>query len=225
MRDIFLDGLPILDCLEIAGSTALAARWIQCDQSSVSRAFRRISTQLDLGFCKDEGIYQATSNLELLSHLRRAAQLRRLAQGPKALQWVGHPTLTFNSVLLDCRGPMPRAWRQEGRTLRLLASRVLDLAMIPTSANLPAEGTRTVARLACPASPGLSLLVLPELAAHPCLRQLQQRLGGLARVGSPRPTGSRPDEQHHHAAAGPDRRDPTASLARVPAATAEHPAR
>ena len=188
MRDIFLDGLPILDCLEIAGSTAIAARWIQCDQSSVSRAFRRISTQLDLGFCKDEGIYQATSNLELLSHLRQAAQLRRLAQGPKALQWVGHPTLMFNSVLLDCRGPMPRAWRQEGRTLRLLASRVLDLALIPATAGLPAAADASVvARLNGPAGSNLSLLVLAELAAHPCLLQLHQRLGSLARVGSATP--------------------------------------
>jgi len=186
MRDIFLDGLPILDCLEIAGSTALAARWIQCDQSSVSRAFRRISTQLDLGFCKDEGIYQATSNLELLSHLRRAAQLRRLAQGPKALQWVGHPTLTFNSVLLDCRGPMPRAWRQEGRTLLLLTSRVLDLALIPATAALPASADATVvARLEGPTGSNLSVLVLAQLETHPCLRQLQHQLSGLARVGIP----------------------------------------
>jgi len=186
MRDIFLDGLPILDCLEIAGSTALAARWIQCDQSSVSRAFRRISTQLDLGFCKDEGIYQATSNLELLSHLRRAAQLRRLAQGPKALQWVGHPTLTFNSVLLDCRGPMPRAWRQEGRTLLLLTSRVLDLALIPATAALPASADATVvARLEGPTGSNLSVLVLAQLETHPCLRQLQHQLSRLARVGIP----------------------------------------
>lgn len=187
MRDIFLDGLPILDCLEIAGSTAVAARWINCDQSSVSRAFRRISDQLDLGFGKDEGIYRATTNLELLSHLRRAAQLRRLAQGPRALQWVGHPTLTLNSLLLGYRGPMPRCWRHEGRTLHLLVARVLDLAVIPAATPLPAEPGTPVTRLDCPAGEGLSLLVLPELAAHPCLRQLHQRLGGLAKVETPKP--------------------------------------
>jgi len=186
MRDIFLDGLPILDCLESGGSTAIAARWIQCDQSSVSRAFRRISAELDLGFCKDDGTYQATSNLELLSHLRQAAQLRRLAQGPKALQWVGHPSLTINSVLLGCRGPMPRAWRQEGRTLRLLTSRVLDLALIPATAALPASADATVvARLEGPTGSNLSVLVLAQLETHPCLRQLQHQLSGLARVGIP----------------------------------------
>jgi len=186
MRDIFLDGLPILDCLESGGSTAIAARWIQCDQSSVSRAFRRISAQLDLGFCKDDGTYQATSNLELLSHLRRAAQLRRLAQGPQALQWVGHPSLTIHSVLLGCRAPMPRGWRHEGRTLRLLASRVLDLALIPATATLPAAADITLfARREGPTGSNLCVLVLAELETHPCLRQLQQQLSGLARVGGP----------------------------------------
>ena len=187
MRDIFLDGLPILDCLEVAGSTAIAAGWINCDQSSVSRAFRRISAQLDLGFGKDEGIYRATTNLELLSHLRRAAQLRRLAQGPRALQWVGHPTLTLDTLLPSYREPMPRCWRHEGRTLRLLAARVLDLAVIPAAAVLPADAGMTVARLPCPAEDEPTLLVLPELAAHPCLQHLHQRLGGLARVETPKP--------------------------------------
>jgi hypothetical protein len=187
LRDIFLDGLPILDCLEVAGSTAIAAGWINCDQSSVSRAFRRISAQLDLGFVKDEGIYRATTNQELLSHLRRAAQLRRLAQGPRALQWVGHPTLTLDTLLLRCRKPMPRCWCHEGRTLHLLGARVLDLAVIPAATPLPAEPGATVARLDCPAGEGLSLLMLPELAAHPCLRHLHQRLGGLAKVESPKP--------------------------------------
>lgn len=187
MRDIFLDGLPILDCLEVAGSTAIAAGWINCDQSSVSRAFRRINAQLELGFGKDEGIYRATTNLALLSHLRRAAQLRRLAQGPRALQWVGHPTLTLDTLLPSYREPMPRCWRHEGRTLRLLAARVLDLAVIPATAVLPADAGMTVARLPCPAEDELTLLVLPELAAHPCLQQLHQRLGGLARVETPMP--------------------------------------
>jgi len=187
MRDIFLEGLPILDCLETAGSTAVAARWINCDQSSVSRAFRRINAQLELGFGKDEGIYRATTNLALLSHLRRAAQLRRLAQGPRALQWVGHPSLTLDTLLPGYREPMPRCWSREGRTLHLLGARVLDLAVIPAATPLPPEPGTTVARLDCPTGEGLSLLVLPELAAHPCLLQLHQALDGLARVESPMP--------------------------------------
>ena len=72
MPDILLDGIPVIDLLEITPSTQEVALRIQRDQSSVSRAFRRISAQLDLGFGKDEGIYRATANLELLSHLHLA---------------------------------------------------------------------------------------------------------------------------------------------------------
>jgi len=63
MRDILIDGLPILDLLELTSSINTVARRVNCDQSSVSRTYRRVSAALQLGFRKRNGTYRAHANL------------------------------------------------------------------------------------------------------------------------------------------------------------------
>ena len=62
MRDVLLDGLPVLDLLEITASTSVVAALTNCDQSSVSRLHRRVSDQLGLDFHKTNGQYRAHAN-------------------------------------------------------------------------------------------------------------------------------------------------------------------
>ncbi|NQW39245.1 MAG: hypothetical protein HQ469_08685, partial [Cyanobacteria bacterium] len=62
MRDVLLDGLPVLDLLEITASTSVVAALTNCDQSSVSRLHRRVSDQLGLDFRKTNGQYRAHAN-------------------------------------------------------------------------------------------------------------------------------------------------------------------
>ena len=134
MRDILIDGLPILDLLEVTPSTSHVAVLANCDQSSVSRIYRHVSSSLDLGFRKSNGTYRAHTNQELLASLRQATQLLRLQRGADRLQWVGN---TWNGAALanlSDLNPLPRSWKGEGRTLALLESRVLDLAVVDLAA-------------------------------------------------------------------------------------------
>ncbi|MEB3275748.1 MAG: hypothetical protein VKM92_02170 [Cyanobacteriota bacterium] len=177
MCDVFLDGLPILDALEVSGSTAAAARWINCDQSSVSRAYRRVSEQLDLQFNKDDGTYQATNNLALLASLRRASQLRRLNGGLERLQWLRHTDVTLPRAAEQAPQPLACNWRQEQRSIDLLQRRVLDLALVlqpqaPTHRR-DSEAIRAI-RLA--PQHHLAALVLDELSDHPSVTALIQQL-------------------------------------------------
>lgn len=119
MRDILIDGVPILDLLEITGSTSRVATLSDCDQSSVSRLYRHTSDQLGLDFRKTQGHYRAHANQAVLRSLRHTAQLLRLARGSRQLQWLGHPC-----------SPLPQRWLGEERCLELLRERVLDLAVI-----------------------------------------------------------------------------------------------
>ena len=54
MADILLDGLPVLDLLEITPSTSVVARITQRDQSSISRIYRQVSQRLSLDFRKHD---------------------------------------------------------------------------------------------------------------------------------------------------------------------------
>jgi hypothetical protein len=168
MRDIFLDGLPIVDRLEITGSTLEVARWANCDQSSVSRIYRYVSGQLGLEFRKEDGFYRAEQNLDLLTSLRRASQTLRLGQGIRQLQWVGHP---WNSQALGQLGtaePIRRSWFSEQRTMALLQSRALDLAVMRGLDVLPPGWSD--GRQPFEAGPWMAfgLVRYPvELAAHP----------------------------------------------------------
>ena len=135
MRDILIDGVPVLDLLEITGSTSAVASLSRCDQSSVSRLYRHTSDQLGLDFRKSKGQYRAHANQAVLRALRHTAQLLRFAQGCQRLQWLGCPATPH---LGWSPGPLPRRWRGEGRTLDLLRERVVDLAVIDGHQGFPA---------------------------------------------------------------------------------------
>lgn len=125
MRDILLDGLPVLDLLEITASTSVVAALINCDQSSVSRLHRRVSNQLGLDFRKTNGHYRAHANQAVLGSLRQVSQLLRLGRGELQLQWQGNPRQV---QALHTSG---------GRALELVRERVLDLAVINGLDTLP----------------------------------------------------------------------------------------
>lgn len=181
MRDLFLEGVPILDALEVSGSTAATARWINCDQSSISRAYRRVSQQLDIAFNKDDGFYQASNNLHLLASLRQASQLRRLAGGVQLLQWVCHPDLPLPAAAAPACKPLTCSWRQEHRSIELLHRRVLDLALVPQTNNQPRpqQGRHGIAAIGLDQHSGITALVLPELGEHPSIGALLQLLNTL----------------------------------------------
>jgi len=165
VRDIFPEGLRVLDLLEITGSTATTAQWVNCDQSSVSRSYRRVNRELTLGFCKDDGRYRAQHNLPLLRCLREAAQIHRLNQGSQRLQWITHVELPLQQLQASQLAPLPPCWSSEAHTLMLLQQRVLDLAVIgsePTS--------------------GLRVLVLPELNEQPPIQSLLRQISAAARL-------------------------------------------
>ena len=89
MADLLLEGIPVLDLLEITCSTTAVAQRIQRDQSSVSRIYRHVSQVLHLGFQKRaNGLYQAQSNQPLLASLRLASQQLRLGQPPGSPRWL-----------------------------------------------------------------------------------------------------------------------------------------
>ena len=125
MRDILLDGLPVLDLLEITASTSVVAALTNCDQSSVSRLHRRVSDQLGLDFRKTNGHYRAHANHAVLGSLRQASQLLRLGRGQLQLQWQGTPrdVQTLQSI--------------GDRALEMVRERVLDLAVINGLDTLP----------------------------------------------------------------------------------------
>ena len=125
MRDILLDGLPVLDLLEITASTSVVAALTNCDQSSVSRLHRRVSDQLGLDFRKSNGHYRAHANHAVLGSLRQASQLLRLGRGQLQLQWQGTPR---DVQALQSIGD---------RALELVRERVLDLAVINGLDTLP----------------------------------------------------------------------------------------
>ena len=125
MRDVLLDGLPVLDLLEITASTSVVAALTNCDQSSVSRLHRRVSDQLGLDFRKTNGHYRAHANHAVLGSLRQASQLLRLGRGQLQLQWQGNPR---NVQALQSIG---------GRALELVRERVLDLAVVNGLDTLP----------------------------------------------------------------------------------------
>ena len=125
MRDILLNGLPVLDLLEITASTSVVAALTNCDQSSVSRLHRRVSDQLGLDFRKTNGHYRAHANHAVLGSLRQASQLLRLGRGQLQLQWQGTPR---DVKALQSIGD---------RALELVRERVLDLAVINGLDTLP----------------------------------------------------------------------------------------
>ena len=137
MRDILIDGIPVLDLLEITASTGNVAALTRCDQSSISRLYRHASQQLGLDFRKANGHYRAHANLNILRSLRQASQLLRLNQAGGQLRWLGNAWNSETLQAVGAAGPLPRPWHGEQRTLELLRERVLDLAVINGLEALP----------------------------------------------------------------------------------------
>lgn len=165
MPDLLLDALPVIDLLEITGSTSAVAQLTERDQSSVSRIYRRASDQLGLAFTKTQtGAYQAHANQELLQDLRRSSQRLRL-QRPACLRWVGSSRAPDAVLLADgercARAPaLTRRWDDDQRTCMLLRQHVLDLAVVAGLKLLPPQSLCGALPSAIPLACG-SLLAVP----------------------------------------------------------------
>lgn len=172
MPDIFLDGLPVLDLLEIAPSTSAVAQLTQRDQSSISRLYRRVSDRLGLQFNKgSDGHYRAEANSLVLSTLRLASQTLRLQQAPFQPRWAsclagvraaaGLPA----ALLLDCGNG--------DRLHSLLQKRILDLAVVHAEDGAPPlpANLLTQALLGDPTGPA-QVLLRTDLAQAPGLHAL-----------------------------------------------------
>jgi len=128
VRDILLDGLPILDLLEITTNTSLVASLTNCNQSSVSRLHRCMNDKLGLDFRKNRGQYRAHANHAVWGSLRQAAQVLRFRRCQ--LQWQDN---CWNDPAFQAMGscsPLPHSCHEKDRTLALVRERVLDLAVI-----------------------------------------------------------------------------------------------
>lgn len=181
MRDIFPDGLMTLDGLEVTGNTAATARWLNCDQSSISRVYRRVSEQLELGFCKQARGYGATSNQQLLRCLRQAAQLHRLLKQPLRLQWLNLSAREPMAALATPFQPIPCRPCSPRRAQELVQQRVIDLVLCDgTVANALPAAELPVAELSSRTlEGGQRVVMLQELEHHPALQQLIAALNAL----------------------------------------------
>ena len=176
MADILLDGLPVLDLLEIAPSTSVVAQIIQRDQSSISRIYRQVSGRLGLEFCKHaNGLYGAGSNQGLLKGLRLSSQWIRLQSAPPEPRW-----LACGSLSLEGNGEHPCLpagllphCRDRQRVNLLLQERVLDLAVISQS-DTPTQRPETLVERPLLRSPnGAEVIVLRlDLEQQPAIAAL-----------------------------------------------------
>lgn len=172
MPDILLDGLPVLDLLEIAPSTNTVAQLTQRDQSSISRLYRRVSDRLGLRFNKGrDGLYRAASNNQVLSTLRLASQALRLQQAPFQPRWA----TCMGGVAADA--PLPAALRLDGdaadRIGGLLRERILDLAVVPAQkAASPLPADLMAQALAGDGAGTAQVLLRKDLAQAPGLHAL-----------------------------------------------------
>lgn len=181
MPDVLLDGLPVIDLLEITPSTDAVARFTQRDQSSVSRIYRQVSLRLGLGFRKRaDGGYQAQTNQTLLEQLRCASQTLRLQADPPQPRWIlcggNHPTIQQIDP-----PPLPASLHPrdcaEANLTALLQRRLVDLVLqlapaadaasaVVTEASRPPEllrrrlgSAQVLLRRDLQGSPGLSRLL------------------------------------------------------------------
>lgn len=197
MADILLDGLPVLDLLEITPSTSAVAQLTRRDQSSISRIYRQVSHRLGLEFRKHgNGRYSAGSNQGLLEGLRRSSQCLRLQSDPAEPRWLAGGSL---KALPDVPHPaLPGDLVPARDNLQqLVLERILDLAVIQrkhaTPAPASAAGLREHPLIRSDSGEEL-LLLRADLEAHPVIqaliatisgayRQYQQRHSGLTWLG------------------------------------------
>jgi hypothetical protein len=201
MADILLDGLPVLDLLEITPSTSVVARITQRDQSSISRIYRQVSQRLSLDFRKhDNGFYSAGANQSLLEGLRFSSQWLRLQSEPAEPRWLACGSLTAMPGVPYTALPQTLVGRCDNLQ-HLLRTRVLDLAVIHRASDAeppspPASGRTPLQELPLIRSPkGDDLLLLrADLTGQPVIqrliatisrayRQHQQRHPSLAWLG------------------------------------------
>lgn len=172
MADLLLEGIPVLDLLEITCSTTAVAQRIQRDQSSVSRIYRHVSQVLHLGFQKrGNGLYQAQSNQPLLASLRLASQQLRLGQTPGSPRWLdtlGEPMdvagLPAPILLGGCRRPE--------RLTGLLQDRLLDLAVLNAPADAPAASPLVCLPFFTPTEQPRYAVLRQDLLEAPALQEL-----------------------------------------------------
>jgi DNA-binding transcriptional LysR family regulator len=168
MRDLLLEGLPVVDLLEVMPSTTLVARLLNCDQSSVSRTYRYVSDELELKLKKGEGgWYSAENNHNLLRQLRIASQQLRIVDlAPMRVisSFWNHGFLSnLNDVIV-----MPQSWLGVRRSLELLSSRVIDMAVCNGFEFLPNNWIYANGHWECGDLIAFELYRYPiELACHP----------------------------------------------------------
>jgi DNA-binding transcriptional LysR family regulator len=130
VHEELVSDLEVLDYLELFNSTVESARLLGISQSSCSRRYRAFSERFGIGFDRIADRYQATSNFDVLTILRQAAQKLRVRQlRPRlAMGWqfgaISPPGLDDVGVLLPIQ-PM-NSWR----LLSILEQRLVDIGLM-----------------------------------------------------------------------------------------------
>jgi len=130
LQEELVSDLEILDYLELFNSTVESAKRLGISQSSCSRRYRSFSELFGIGFDRITNHYRATSNFDVLTSLRQAAQkLRVRQQRPRiTVGWqLGNlplPGLAELGLVLPIR-PMS-SWR----LLSLLEQRLVDVTLM-----------------------------------------------------------------------------------------------
>jgi hypothetical protein len=122
--------LEVLDFLELFNSTVESAKRLGISQSSCSRRYRSFSELFGIGFDRIADQYRATSNFDVLTSLRQAAQKLRVRQlRPRiTIGWqLGNLPL---SGLDEVGQVLPIRPMNSWRLLSLLEQRLVDVALM-----------------------------------------------------------------------------------------------
>jgi hypothetical protein len=122
--------LEVLDFLELFNSTVLSAKLLGISQSSCSRRYRSFSELFGLGFDRIENQYRATSNFDVLSSLRQAAQKLRV-RNLRTRITIGWQLGNFPVTGLGEVGKvLPIRPMDSWRLLSLLEQRLVDVSLM-----------------------------------------------------------------------------------------------
>lgn len=168
MRDLLLEGLPVVDLLAVLPSTSQVARILNCDQSSVSRTYRYVSDELALDLIKGEdGWYAAKNNQQLLHKLRIASQQMRLVGLLPMRVVTSYWNHAFLAKLKDV-AVIPQCWLGVQRSLDLLRNRVIDVAVCNGFEFLPDAWNESEGYWECDEFIAFEMYRYPlEVACHP----------------------------------------------------------
>lgn len=130
LQDEAVTDLEVLDFLELFNSTVESAKRLGISQSSCSRRYRSFSELFGIGFDRIADRYRATSNFDVLTSLRQAAQKLRVRQL--------HPRITIGWQLgnlplpgLDEAGQvLPIRPMNSWLLLSLLEQRLVDVSLM-----------------------------------------------------------------------------------------------